>query len=169
MPSDASPRSLPPYAQTAWGLAVVVSALVTWRMAQPPRAPVVDRVPPPLPRPPTGAERAAVDAMGQELSQAIARATVRHGAPLAASELEGSDASGTPWLPSGVPDNPLTPAVAWVWEGCGEQVVPVPSPDWLLCSTDGTLRAGGMEGAPSWSTLALTEAEPPSPQGNGNP
>ena len=155
-------------APLGWAVAVIVSAGAAWRMAQPPPPPSVDPLPSPLPRPPTPEERSDLEAMGAELARAIAAASERRGGLLPISEYEALDPSGAPWLPDGLPDNPLTPAVAWVWEGCEPQPTPVPPPDWLVCSKTATLRAGGLDHPPSWSLRSETEATP-THQGSGKP
>jgi hypothetical protein len=106
--------------------------------------------------------------MGARLAQAITAASARHGSLLPPSEYEAQDPAGAPWLPEGLPDNPLTPAVAWVWEGCAPQAAPVPPPDWTVCARTATLRAGGLQDAPSWTLWPAAEAAPLH-QGSGNP
>ena len=156
-------------ARLGWALAAVASGLMGWQMAHPPATQVVDPLPTARPRPPTAGERAAVEAMGEALAHAIAQASKRHGSPLPPSALEDFDDSGTPWLPEGLPDNPLTPAVAWVWEGCPDQAAPVPAPDWVFCTRDQTLYAGGLPKSPIWSTRPTAPGGVPPAQGSGNP
>ena len=80
----------------------------------------------------------------------MAAAELRRGAALPVAELEAVAPDGRPWLPAGLPDNPLTAAVAWAHPHCAGQAVPVPPPDWLVCERDGTLMAGGLERPTVW-------------------
>jgi len=147
-------------AVVGWAVAVLVSALLTVQMAQGPTPSPVGPPPAPIDRPPTPEERAEVEQMGADLAHALRDAHVRNGAPLPVEAYERADPTGKPWLASGLPDNPLAPNVAWAWAGCPDQPVPTPSPDWLVCSRDGTLRAGGLTNSPAWPIV---------PQGSGKP
>jgi hypothetical protein len=98
-------------------------------------------------------ERAAVEEMGSDLATSLREAHARHGGPLPVGAYEQFAPDGTPWLPRGLPDNPLTPSVAWVWEGCTNAVPPRPAPDWLVCMQDGTLRAGALPDSPEWRII----------------
>ncbi len=154
-----------------WAFAVLGTAWLTWHMAHPPPNPRVDPLPVPLPRPPSAEELARVQALGDRLAREIRAASTLRGEPLPVSELEAMRPDGTPWLPSGLPDNPLTASVAWVWEGCPSDPHPVPPPDWEVCPQTQTLRAGGLENSPEWQ-LREAPTNPDrgvTPQGNGNP
>ena len=169
MPPGDSAHRLFGRPRLGWALAAAASGLATWQMLHPPAAPSVDPIPTARPRPPTVDERAEVEAMGAALARAIAEASQRHGSPLPTSALEGFDSDGAPWLPAGLPDNPLTPAVAWVWAGCPGQAEPIPAPDWLLCTRDQTLTAGGLPDSPVWSTRLTGATNFVPAQGSGKP
>jgi len=91
-----------------------------------------------------------VEGQAKALAAAMSAAETKKGGPLAVAELESVGPDGRPWLPDGLPDNALTPAVAWVHPHCAGQPEPVPSPDWLVCERDGTLMAGGLTQPTVW-------------------
>ena len=136
-----------------WALAVLASGWLTVHTMRGPQRPPPAPPPTPQARPPTDAERATVEGLGAQLASELRRAHTIRGTPLPVSAYEGQAPTGVAWLPDGLPDNPLTPAVAWVWEGCPGQPSPSPPPDWLVCSRDGTLRAGGLLHSPAWSIV----------------
>lgn len=156
-----------------WAVAFLASGWATVHTLTGPPPEPGSPPPQPLPRPPTPTERAELQALGTTLATELARAEARYGGPLPVAALEASDPTGRPWLPSGLPDNPLTPAVAWVLEHCGDAPLPRPPPDWSLCPATGLLRAGGLDGtAPlTWSLPrppdAAPSAAPDPPQRSG--
>ena len=118
--------------------------LSAWALRGPPERPPTG-APVPSPRPPTAAERAAAEARASAFAQAWARAVARRGgAPLPVHELESADPAGQPWLPEGIPDNPLMPGVGHVVEGCGPPPAALLA-DWQLCLRTGEVWALGAD------------------------
>lgn len=123
----------------SFSLASAGLAALTWRgpaeVSWPP-------TPPARARPATPAEIAAVEALGRTASDTLARAAERLGRPLHTDELEGSGPDGAPFLPGGLPDNPLLPGVAGVEEACDarpQDDAGGPIPDWRYCPTQSRL------------------------------
>lgn len=133
-----------------WALAVLASGWATWQTWSPVPKQNHVAVPEALPRPPSTAERVEVERLAESLAAAMAAAELRKGALLAVADLEAVAPDGRPWLPSGLPDNPLTAAVAWAHPHCPGQAAPIPAPDWLVCEHEGTLIAGGLERPTVW-------------------
>lgn len=122
------------------GLSLALS-VAAWTL--PPRA---DPPPPPptLPRQPTAAELARVEAALATLRGELAAAARRRGAPLPAAGLEELDPDGVPWLPAGLPDNPLRPEVASVVARCPAVALPQDEADWVYCPEDAGIAAAGL-------------------------
>ncbi len=124
----------------AWCLLVGLSAALSWTVAHlaPPLA--ASEPPPPLSRPITAPERAALELEESRLSALLVEAEGRLGRALRLDELEGAGPSGRPWLPGGVPDNPTVPGHAHVVESC-EQSPAERGADWAYCPSPVRLRA----------------------------
>lgn len=78
------------------------------------------------------------------LQASIQAAAERRGAPLPLAELESADPTGRPWLPEGLPDNPLRPGVAGVIGRCPAEARPEDEADWIYCEADGGVDAVGL-------------------------
>jgi hypothetical protein len=109
-----------------------------------------ERTRPPLPpareRPPTPDELASLHTAWRGFAASLAGAALKRGAPLTVNELESLAPDGRPWLPEGIPDNPLVPGVGWVVEACPAQDPPAARPDWVWCPATGELWATGAPG-----------------------
>jgi hypothetical protein len=116
-----------------WTLVLALSVGISWVTWQGPRAPLVPSPPPPLARAPTPAERALVDQLARRVLQELQATTARLGRPLAVHELEATGPDGRPYLPSGLPDNPLVGGVAGVAESCRSGTAPNQTLDWYYC------------------------------------
>ena len=133
-----------------WVLAVLASGWACWTMWHPPGPATYSPIPEALPRPASAAERTEVERQAKALARSIAAAEARTGQSPEVHALEAIAPDDQPWLPDGLPDNALTPAVAWAHPHCPGQPMPTPPPDWLVCSQDGTVRAGGLTNPTSW-------------------
>ncbi len=134
----------PPARALLWGLLVLASAALSraaWRAEARPDPPPA---PPALPRPASAAERTVVLALQDRLQAELTAAAATHGSPLAAGQLEDTDADGRPLLPSGLPDNPLRPGVSGVLARCPPVEQPGDEVDWLYCPEDATVVAVGL-------------------------
>lgn len=118
-----------------WLALAGVSLALAWATATG-EAPTAD-VPPmpaPLTRLPTAAEQASVEALARAVRSELEASGARSGELPPLHELEGMAPDGTPWLPSGLPDNPLAPGVAGVMPGCGDTPPPPEGIDWRYCA-----------------------------------
>ena len=124
-----------------YGLSVTGSVWMCWAAWRgPPPDEGLAAPPPALSRTASATDIKQAEAMATALTDAVQRAKVRAGRPLAISELEGRDAQGNPWLDQPIPDSPLTPGVSTVAQSCGaEQALDA---DWVYCPDSGTIRAG---------------------------
>jgi hypothetical protein len=116
-----------------WSAAAAVALGISWVTWQGPANTAVPTPPRPLTRAPTPAEQALVDQLAARVLGELRATTARLGRPLRPDELEASDASGRPHLPSGLPDNPLIEGVAGVQEGCDLGAPAGQSLDWIYC------------------------------------
>jgi hypothetical protein len=103
-------------------------------------------LPPARERPPTSDELATLHVAWRSLAASLSEAEARRGAPLPAHELEARAPDGRPWLPQGIPDNPLVPGIGWVVEACPATELPAARPDWVWCPSTGELWATGAPG-----------------------
>lgn len=124
-----------------WGLGASASLWATvWSWRGPPLR-ELPPAPPARPRPPSAAERQALDRQLAQLRADLAAATARLGSPPALEQLEGIGPDGLPVLAHGLPDNVLVPGVAGVSLACpptGSQA----SADWWYCPQTGAIGAG---------------------------
>lgn len=133
MAPEPAPRRL--LASAAWLLAAAASvgaSVVIWRGA--PEAQPAPPTPPPLPRPPTAAERAEVEALAERVDKELRATSQRVGRAPALHELEAAAPDGQPFLPSGLPDNPLVSGVAGVAPGCPGDPPAAGAFDWRYCA-----------------------------------
>jgi hypothetical protein len=130
-----------PWHALGWAAASVTSAWLTWAAYRGPPPRQAQPSPAALPRLATQAEWSAINRVGDRLTLELRAATARAGRPLAGNELEGTDAAGQAWLPSGIPDNPLVPHVGSIRTECTD--LPVIEADWVYCPKAGSLRPGG--------------------------
>lgn len=98
-----------------------------------------------MPRPPTPQERDLVATQLTTMRAELSLARQALGRPPRAEELEGplSIPQGRA-LPSGLPDNPLRPAVAAVAERCPPSPRDDDAVDWIYCAEDGQIQAVGL-------------------------
>ena len=117
-----------------WLAATAASAWTCWATAT--SSPVTVQSPPtpaPLTRQPTAAEVALVRTLAEDVLSELRASARRVGHPPALGELEALAPDGQPFLPSGLPDNPLAPGVAGVASAC-EGAGPTPQGiDWMYC------------------------------------
>lgn len=117
-----------------WVLGAALSigaAWATWSAA--PAILDTPAAPPPLPRPATPAEEAAVQQLSARVMDELRASQERVGRSPALGELEGTAPDGRPYLASGLPDNPLAPGVAGVVDGCAGAQLPASGVDWWYC------------------------------------
>ncbi len=134
-------------ARLAWAAAALASAgasAVIWRGPSEPTGSAP--TPPPLPRPPTAAERAAVEALADRVLGELQATRRRTGVVPSVASLEGAAPDGDPFLPSGLPDNPLVAGVAGVAPGCAADP-PAPAVDWRYCAEPLDFRPAGFDPA----------------------
>lgn len=123
-----------------WGSALLVSGVLTVRNAVGPPPHEVPPAPAAEVRLPTPAELQVVHQRWASLQNELDHAREqRSGRPLPVDALEATDPEGVPWLPSGIPDNPLAPGVGWVLARCGGTAEPGPRPDWFYCQSTGVV------------------------------
>ena len=122
-----------------------MAGALTWAAYRGPPQRPADATAPPLDRPPTAAEWSKVKEQARTMTQAIQVAKARAGRIPTRAELEGQDATGSPWLPQGIPDNPLIPGVATTSNSCAEEPPSSASTDWWYCPKTGTFRPGGSQ------------------------
>jgi hypothetical protein len=108
------------------------AAWATWHG----QAPLTDApaAPPALPRPPTADEEADVQELAAGVLAELRATVARTGGSPEFGELEGRGPDGVPYLPSGLPDNPLAPGVAGVIDGCAGSPPPPGGVDWRYCA-----------------------------------
>lgn len=90
--------------------------------------------PPPLPRPHSEADEAASQRLADGVLGELQATAARTGILPQLGELEGLAPDGRPYLPSGLPDNPLAPGVAGVVDGCAGAQPPTGGADWRYCT-----------------------------------
>ena len=125
-----------------WGAGVAMSLWLSALALQGPTEQDHHEEPPALIRHPTNAEKKVVDNRLSQLQLQLKAAKERNGAWPQIHELEGTDSTGQPWLPDGLPDNPLVPGVSNVADGCDVQSST--QADWLYCAQNGHIQAGGI-------------------------
>ena len=125
-----------------WCAAAAASLWLSWTTLQGPETSPQPADPPALSRPPTKAESDRVTRMQTELMRQLKASYVRSGVWPSVQDLEGADPSGEPWLPDGLPDNPLVPGVSNVRDGCGGEHNA--EADWFYCQENGQIQAGGL-------------------------
>ena len=131
-----------------WAGGLVLSGTLTWTVMRPSLPAPPPPPPSALPRPASDAELAKLAALHTQLQAELSDAAARAGHPLEVAELEAVDATGAPWLPSGIPDNPLRPGHAFVAHVCaGDQMPTDAEPDWLWCPSSEELVAVGLDPA----------------------
>jgi len=124
-----------------WTGATAGAATLTWAAHRGPPPQSATPTPAALPRPPSPAEWAAVQAQAQAMTEAIQEASQRTGRLPGIGELESTDPEGRRWLPQGLSDNPLLPGVGTVGAGCGPP--PALTHDWWYCERTGHFQPGG--------------------------
>lgn len=118
-----------------WAALAAVSLGATWATTTTDAATATPPpMPAPLPRLPTAAEAAEVSRLAAAVSAELRASAERVGRAPALQELEGVAPDGQPFLPTGLPDNPLAPGVAGVVDGCGDPPLPPAGVDWRYCA-----------------------------------
>ncbi len=128
-------------------LALLIGAgLSAWMGSAALQGPAPRPVPPlapAAPRPPTSDELQTLAQAWGQLATELDAAAADRGTPLPLDALEATRADGTPWLPGGIPDNPLLPGVGWVVARCPPTGAGGPPADWRYCPETGAVAPGG--------------------------
>jgi hypothetical protein len=116
-----------------WCFATMLSLGASWVVWRGPRPEPPPTEPSPLSRANTQQEEAQVKTLARRVIRELEATAARIGHAPPLLELEGVGPDGQPYLPSGLPDNPLVPGVAGVSAGCPNDAPPGARMDWRYC------------------------------------
>ena len=119
-------------------VAAPVSLWISWAAFRGPPPPTAHPTPPQIKRTVSEVDRQRIVAVSQQLTTAIQNAKHQRGHVIEASQLEGTDANGDPFIRMSIPDNPMMPNIASVATHCPPEKQQSTA-DWVYCSETGII------------------------------